>query len=91
MLKIGVILAALLAGGYFAFPKFRPVVIGLAPFALFALCPLAMMFGMRGMSDKHEAKDGNKNALAVLADRYAKGEISKEEFESKKKDLSNCC
>lgn len=49
MLKIGGVLAVILAGTYFAFPPFRPVVIGLAPFALFALCPISMFFAMRGM------------------------------------------
>ena len=91
MFKIGGVLAVLLAGGYFVFPQFRPALIGLAPFALFALCPLAMIFGIRGMSNDHKSGADNKNALHTLAERYAKGEITKEEFESKKKDLSSCC
>jgi uncharacterized membrane protein len=88
MLKIGIVLVVVLGGGFFIFPQFRSVIIGLAPFALFALCPLAMIFGMSAMSCNKWAEGDTKNALAVLADRYAKGEITKEEFESKKKDLS---
>lgn len=49
MLKIGIALAIPLAVGFIAFPQFRTAILGLAPFALFALCPLGMLFGMSGM------------------------------------------
>lgn len=55
MLKIGVAIAVPLVLGYIVFPQFRVTIATLAPFALFALCPLGMLFGMKMMSgDKHD-------------------------------------
>lgn len=50
MLKVGAALAILLGGGFLLFPQFRPAIIGLAPFALFALCPLSMIVMMSAMN-----------------------------------------
>lgn len=49
MLKIGVAIAIPLALGFIFVPQLRVAIIGLAPFALLALCPLGMLFGMKAM------------------------------------------
>lgn len=50
MLKIGLVLGGIIVTGAITFPQIRPVIIGLAPFALFALCPISMIFMMGGKS-----------------------------------------
>jgi len=55
MLKIGAIIVIPLAIGFITFPQFRIAISGLAPFALFALCPLSMIIGMAVM--KNEKQD----------------------------------
>lgn len=81
MLKIGLVLVVMLGGGFLAFPQFRPVIIGLAPFALFALCPISMMFAMwamdKGQHNKHSgcAACGQSQSLNQHAEKHNHGTI----------------
>lgn len=42
---------------------------------------------VREISGKNTSSHSSSRASEILKERYAKGEITKEEFESKKKDL----
>jgi Protein of unknown function (DUF2933) len=50
ILFTGIGLFAALAAVYVALPQFRALELSAAPFLLFLLCPLSMMFMMKGMS-----------------------------------------
>ncbi len=58
MLRIGVIITVLLVAGFVTFPQFRQMIIGLAPFALLALCPLSMIFMMGSMNKEKSGHGG---------------------------------
>lgn len=62
MLTTGAVMLAALALAYAALPQFRTLVLSLGPSLLFLLCPLSMLFMMKGMNSKkddHQSTPGN--------------------------------
>lgn len=59
---------------------------GLTMLVFWAIFIAAIVWVMREISGKNARTDSR--ALDILKERYAKGEITKEEFESKKKDIA---
>lgn len=77
MVKIGVVLAVPLLAGFIFLPQFRVAILGLTPFALFALCPLSIIFCMKGMMGnkkdelcKHDKK-GNRSGVGKISFRHS--------------------
>ena len=60
---------------------------GIMMIAFWVLLIVLIVWTMRGVGGKNSRP--SSNALDILKERYAKGEINKEEFETKKKDLTN--
>ena len=58
---------------------------GLLMIVFWALLIALVVWIVKEIFDRHSNSDSK--ALDILKERYAKGEINKEEFESKKKDL----
>ncbi|AJZ56267.1 DUF2933 domain-containing protein [Paraburkholderia fungorum] len=54
MVTTGLVLLVVLAGAYAALPQFRTLVLSLGPSLLFLLCPLSMIFMMKGMNNSNK-------------------------------------
>ena len=59
---------------------------GIMMVAFWVLLIALIVWVIREISGKNSRS--NSNALEILKERYAKGEIDKKEFEEKKKDLT---
>lgn len=60
---------------------------GLIIWAIFALVRGVSGHGCCGSHSRNEHGHKGSNAMDILKERYAKGDISKEDFEKMKKDL----
>lgn len=75
-------------GGMWGFPIFMPIIM-----LIFCLVIIFLIFG-RGRFWDSRRNDGKKNigdgetALEILKKRYARGEITKEEFDHMRKDIA---
>ena len=68
-------------GGMWIFPMIMFVIMIIVFFMFFGRC---MWWGSGG---QHRQGGESETALGILKKRYAKGEVTKEEFEQMKKDL----
>ena len=64
---------------------------GIMMVIVWAAIILFIVWVVREMGDKNNSNKthSSKDAIDILKERYAKGEIDKKEFEEKKKELSN--
>ena len=61
--------------------------VGLAFFALVIIGLVTVARWLFGSSDRNSSSP-RSSALAILEDRYARGEINREEFEQRRRDLA---
>ena len=64
------------------------IVIGIIALIVYALIRTTNVSGKYNSSATHDFQDSNSRALAILAERYAKGEISDEEYKHKKNEIT---
>jgi putative membrane protein len=76
--------------GRFGYGHLLPWMSWLGPVAMvvfWALGATAIVFLIRYLARQSRASTDESSAVAILKERYAKGEINREEFEQKRKDL----
>ncbi|MBF8179638.1 MAG: DUF2933 domain-containing protein [Burkholderiaceae bacterium] len=57
MIKMAVGIGLLLIVGYVAFPAFQTQITAIAPYLLLLVCPIVMVFMMKGMNNPQKEKD----------------------------------
>jgi len=62
---------------------------GIMMLVFWVLLIVFIVWLVREISGKNSHSSPNSNALEILKERYAKGEIDKTEFDQKKKDLTS--
>jgi putative membrane protein len=67
---------------YWGLQPFFGIIVWIIFWAIFGLIMSRIGWGRRRWN-----RDGNKSPMDILKERYAKGEINKQEFEEKKRDL----
>ncbi|MFA6272903.1 MAG: SHOCT domain-containing protein [Candidatus Paceibacterota bacterium] len=60
---------------------------GLMMILFWAAVIIFIVWLVREVGGRNHEKTSSNSALEILKERYAKGEINKEEFEAKKKDI----
>tara|TARA_R110001599_G_scaffold64023_1_gene178327 strand:- start:28139 stop:28387 length:249 start_codon:yes stop_codon:yes gene_type:complete len=66
MIRMGIGIAVMLAIAYIFFPNMRTLVIASAPLLISLICPLAMIFMMKGMSTC-DKKQSNAEAEPIAS------------------------
>lgn len=79
MLKAGLCLATLVAVAYALFPGARELILGLSPALFLLLCPLMMLFMMKGMQSCHK----DQGAVKYEAVPVPVSEVKKERPEQR--------
>lgn len=60
---------------------------GIMMFLFWAAIIIFIVWVAKEIGGRNHEKSNSNSALDILKERYAKGEINKEEFEQKKKDI----
>lgn len=65
LLRLGIGAVVLLGAAYVLFPSFQAWIVAAAPVLLLLLCPLMMLFGMRGMHSNMSTTDDTQKVKPI--------------------------